>query len=58
LRLRYDEVDTAEVEPDPEKAVRLAVAAVEIGSTVVVFSTYTAMWELHAVLLRIGEGTS
>ena len=26
------------------------------ASTVVVFSTYTAMWELHAVLLRIGEG--
>ncbi len=58
LRLRYDEVDTAEVEPDPEKAVRLAVAAVEVGSIVVVFSTYTAMWELHAVLLRIGEGIS
>ena len=28
------------------------------ASTVVVFSTYTAMWELHAVLLRIGKESS
>ncbi|HEY8300944.1 MAG TPA: MurT ligase domain-containing protein [Jatrophihabitans sp.] len=55
LRLRYDEVDTVEAEPDPEKAVRSAVSAVAPEATVVVFSTYTAMWALHAILQRIGE---
>jgi UDP-N-acetylmuramyl tripeptide synthase len=55
LRLRYDEVETGEVEADPEKAVRAAVSAIPAGATVVVFSTYTAMWSLHAILLRIGE---
>ncbi|HEY7010947.1 MAG TPA: DUF1727 domain-containing protein, partial [Jatrophihabitantaceae bacterium] len=55
LRLRYDEVDTVEVEADPEKALRAAIAAVPVEATVVVFSTYTAMWALHAILLRIGE---
>ncbi len=54
LRLRYDEVHAVEVEADPEKAVRSAVAAVAPDATVVVFSTYTAMWALHAVLQRIG----
>jgi UDP-N-acetylmuramyl tripeptide synthase len=58
LRLRYDEVDTSEVEADPEKAVRSAVASVADGGTVVVFSTYTAMWALHAILLRIGAATT
>jgi UDP-N-acetylmuramyl tripeptide synthase len=58
LRLRYDAVDTSEVEADPEKAVRSAVASVAIGETVVVFSTYTAMWALHAILLRIGAATT
>ena len=56
--LRYDEVDTSEVEADPEKAVRSAVASVADGGTVVVFSTYTAMWALHAILLRIGAATT
>jgi UDP-N-acetylmuramyl tripeptide synthase len=54
VRLCYDEVPVDEIEPDLEKAVRAAVAAVEPGARVVVFSTYTAMWELHAVLQRIG----
>ncbi len=54
VRLRYDGVEVDEIEPDLEKAVRLAVAAVSPGARVVVFSTYTAMWELHAVLQRIG----
>jgi UDP-N-acetylmuramyl tripeptide synthase len=58
LRLRYDEVRVDEVETDPEKAVRSAVASIAADATVVVFSTYTAMWALHAVLLRIGEATS
>jgi lipid II isoglutaminyl synthase (glutamine-hydrolysing) len=55
VRLRYDDIDVDEVEPDLEKAVRAAVAAVPQGGHVVVFSTYTAMWALHAILLRIGQ---
>jgi UDP-N-acetylmuramyl tripeptide synthase len=55
VRLRYDGVEAAEIEPDGEKAVRSAVAAVGKDRTVVVFSTYTAMWALHAVLQRIGQ---
>jgi UDP-N-acetylmuramyl tripeptide synthase len=55
VRLRYDDVAVEEVEPDLEKSVRSAVAATPLGGRVVVFSTYTAMWALHAILLRIGE---
>jgi len=55
VRLRYDDVSVDEVEPDLEKAVRSAVEAVPAGGHVVVFSTYTAMWALHAILLRIGQ---
>lgn len=55
VRLRYDEVAVVEVEPDLEKAVQAAVAAVPPGGRIVVFSTYTAMWALHAILLRIGQ---
>jgi lipid II isoglutaminyl synthase (glutamine-hydrolysing) len=54
VRLRYDEAAVDEIEPDLEKAVRSAVAAVPAGGRVVVFSTYTAMWELHGALERIG----
>jgi UDP-N-acetylmuramyl tripeptide synthase len=54
VRLRYDDVAVAEIEPDLEKAVRAAVSAVDPAGRVVVFSTYTAMWALHAVLGRIG----
>jgi UDP-N-acetylmuramyl tripeptide synthase len=57
VRLRYDDVPVEEIEPDLEKAVRSAVAAVPGGGRVVVFSTYTAMWELHGVLQRIGTAT-
>ncbi|HZE51406.1 MAG TPA: DUF1727 domain-containing protein, partial [Jatrophihabitantaceae bacterium] len=57
VRLRYDDIDVAEVEPDLEKAVRQAVSTVDTGAQVVVFSTYTAMWALHAILLRIGRPT-
>jgi UDP-N-acetylmuramyl tripeptide synthase len=57
VRLRYDDVAVDEIEPDLEKAVRAAVASVEVGRRVVVFSTYTAMWELHGVLQRIGTAT-
>jgi UDP-N-acetylmuramyl tripeptide synthase len=55
VRLRYDDIDVVDVEPDLEKAVRQAMSAVDSGQQVVVFSTYTAMWALHAILLRIGE---
>ena len=54
VRLHYDEVATAEVEADMEKAVRSAIGAVTPGSEIVVFSTYTAMWSLHAALERLG----
>ncbi|HEY3717186.1 MAG TPA: MurT ligase domain-containing protein [Jatrophihabitantaceae bacterium] len=57
VRLRYDDIEVAEVEPDLEKAVRQAVSTVDTGAQVVVFSTYTAMWALHAILLRIGRTT-
>jgi UDP-N-acetylmuramyl tripeptide synthase len=57
VRLRYDDVEVDEIEPELEKAVRAEVAAVPPGARVVVFSTYTAMWELHAVLQRIGSAT-
>ncbi|WP_375484534.1 MurT ligase domain-containing protein [uncultured Jatrophihabitans sp.] len=58
VRLRYDDVEVDEIEPDLEKAVRSAVASVATGRYVVVFSTYTAMWALHAVLQRIGTAAS
>jgi UDP-N-acetylmuramyl tripeptide synthase len=54
LRLHYDGVEVDEIEPDLEKAVRAAVEAVGAGARVTVFSTYTAMWALHAILGRIG----
>jgi UDP-N-acetylmuramyl tripeptide synthase len=53
LRLRYDGLSTDLVEPDLERAVRQAVDGVGVGETVVVFSTYTAMWELHPILERL-----
>jgi hypothetical protein len=55
VRLHYDDIDVAEIEPDLEKAVRQAASAVDPGEQLVVFSTYTAMWALHAILLRIGQ---
>jgi UDP-N-acetylmuramyl tripeptide synthase len=54
VRLRYDDVEVVEIEANLEKAVRAAVTAVRSDGRVVVFSTYTAMWALHAVLVRIG----
>jgi UDP-N-acetylmuramyl tripeptide synthase len=55
VRLRYDGIAVVEVEPELEKAVRSAVTASPADGHVVVFSTYTAMWALHAILLRIGD---
>ena len=43
------------VEPDLGAAVTGAVNAVPAGQTVVVFSTYTAMWHLHQQLDRLTE---
>jgi UDP-N-acetylmuramyl tripeptide synthase len=56
VRLQYDEIPTALVEPDLTDAVRQAVSHVKPGETVVVFSTYTAMWSLHRALLRMAGG--
>ena len=54
LRLRYDEVHAVEVEADPRRRCAPRSSSVAPDATVVVFSTYTAMWALHAVLQRIG----
>jgi UDP-N-acetylmuramyl tripeptide synthase len=57
VRLRYDGISVDQLEPDLEKAVRSAIGTLGPEGQVVVFSTYTAMWALHAILLRIGEPT-
>jgi UDP-N-acetylmuramyl tripeptide synthase len=54
LRLRYDEIDVDAIETDLRTAVLRAVRQVPTESTVIVLSTYTAMWALHAILLDIG----
>lgn len=54
LRLRYDEIDTDAIETDLRTAVLRAVRHLPAQGTVIVLSTYTAMWALHAVLLDIG----
>ena len=58
LRLRYDEIDAAAIEPDLRAGVLRAVRHIEAGQTVIVLSTYTAMWALHAILMGIGEPVS
>ena len=58
LRLRYDEIDAAASEPDLRAAVLRAVRHVDAGQTVIVLSTYTAMWALHAILMGIGQPVS
>ncbi|SDI84279.1 UDP-N-acetylmuramyl tripeptide synthase [Frankineae bacterium MT45] len=55
VRLHYDDIPVTEVQPSLGEALRCAVAAVAPGDEVVVFSTYTAMWALHAVLTKTGE---
>jgi UDP-N-acetylmuramyl tripeptide synthase len=54
LRLHYDEIEVGSIRADLETAVREAVAGVRPSEEVIVFATYTAMWALHAILLRIG----
>jgi UDP-N-acetylmuramyl tripeptide synthase len=53
VRLHYDGIETAIVEPNLTDAVTAATAQVEPHDVVVVFATYTAMWELHRVLSKI-----
>lgn len=53
VRLHYDGLAVEQVEVDLGRAVQQAAAAVEPGDTVVVFSTYTAMWQLHQVLAKL-----
>ena len=55
LRLRYDDVPTAAVEPDLRAGVLRAVRRTPVDATVIVLSTYTAMWALHAILLDVGR---
>jgi UDP-N-acetylmuramyl tripeptide synthase len=52
LRLHYDELPVHLVQADLAESVEAAVRRAEAGQTVVVFCTYTAMWELHRVLER------
>jgi len=58
VRLRYDDIAVTGVEPELAKAVRDAVAAVPADASVIVFSTYTAMWSLHATLSTFQRGYS
>jgi lipid II isoglutaminyl synthase (glutamine-hydrolysing) len=58
LRLHYDEIEVSAIVADLETAVREAVAGVRPSEEVIVFATYTAMWALHAILLRIGAPVS
>jgi hypothetical protein len=53
VRLHYDSIETDLIEPDLATAIRTAASRVSPDETVVIFSTYTAMWELHRILTRI-----
>jgi UDP-N-acetylmuramyl tripeptide synthase len=55
VRLHYSDITIDGVEPDPAKAVREAITTVGPGGRVVIFATYTAMWELYPALKRIGD---
>ena len=56
LRLRYDQVPVAAVVPDVPEALRQAVDAAPPGGRVVVYTTYTAMWQLHQMTRPVGAG--
>lgn len=58
VRLHYDGVTADHVDPDLAGAVSRATSHVASGDTVVVFSTYTAMWQLHAVLTKLSGSAS
>ena len=55
VRLRYDDLTVDAIEARPAIAVQNAVASIAPGAEVIVFSTYTAMWALHAILQRLGS---
>jgi UDP-N-acetylmuramyl tripeptide synthase len=55
VRLRYDDVAVHDVEPDLEKAMRMAVDQASPGDRIVMFTTYTAMWSVHSILQRVGQ---
>lgn len=50
LRLQYDQVAVDQVEPELIAAMRAAVDQAAPGEVVLIFATYTAMWQLHGVL--------
>ena len=50
VRLHYDELAVEATTPELAAAVEHAVRRVKPEETVVVFATYTAMWQLHRVL--------
>ncbi|MFL6161902.1 MAG: MurT ligase domain-containing protein [Jatrophihabitantaceae bacterium] len=50
VRLHYDELSVEATNPELAAAVEDAVRRVQPAETVVVFATYTAMWQLHQVL--------
>ncbi len=56
VRLKYAGLDGAavEVEPDPERAIRLGLRHLSGGETLYVMPTYTAMLALRAALARRG----
>ncbi len=58
LRLKYDDLAADAIEPDLRDGVLTAVRHVPADATVIVLSTYTAMWALHAVLMEIGTPVS
>ena len=58
VRLHYDGLAVERIDTDLGRAVRQAAEAVAPGDTVVVFSTYTAMWELHQVLIKLAAGAA
>ncbi|MCU1689035.1 MAG: hypothetical protein JWN61_557 [Pseudonocardiales bacterium] len=51
VRLRYDDVPVADIQPALALAVDAAIAAAPAAGRVLVFATYTAMWSLHEHLV-------
>jgi lipid II isoglutaminyl synthase (glutamine-hydrolysing) len=55
VRLHYDELAVESTDSDLQGAVDDAVRRVKPDETVVVFATYTAMWQLHRILAGRSE---
>lgn len=58
LRLQYDDIRVDDVIEDLTRAIDKATFHVKPDETVAVFATYTAMWELHALLQRREEAAA